>query len=1016
LDLKGNEVQLDFTKLPSLTKLEYLRMSGTGMSSMVGLSRGTVLKAFHATNNELRNVPEELFSMVHLESLFLSYNSVTGTISRRFGQMSSLKELYMFGNRLTGSIPSELGRLTDLTELVLAHNYLSGIVPDELSFLPNLEQMSIFDQQGVELITGPVPTFSGASKLWYFDASNNDLTGPMPGNFMMNAASTNASIEIFLRNNEITGTVPAALSRFESLNIDLADNKIMEIPPVLCQIGGWMEGKAQLVGTCNAILCPKGHFNQFGHESPGNPCLPCDNLKDDQYLGKIRCEDFTSERDTLNKIFHESGGEFWSNATNWKTEAPICSWEGVLCENGDLQDSEGITLLRLDNNGLSGTLPSEVWTLPSLRYLSLKNNPNLFVNFDGLENAAETLEVLYLTETGLASLGGISAATRLQELHLTGNDIKGTFPEELFALSNTLQSLYLANNLFYGSLPTKLGKMSNLRAFYAFENNFMSTIPSELGRLKYLKVLGKSCFCRCFCGFRSTANVCLLVLAENMMYGQIPQELSAMPELEVFAAFRREKSGPRLTGTLPSFDKLPQLKELYLQGNDIHGTVPESFVSASRSIEVIRLGSNILTGTVPGDFGQLPKLNLELEGNMIEGFPASFCLNKDWMEGAIDSYGCNAFLCPPGSASASGRAVNASTTCGICSKEGAAQYYGSTSCDGSLSEREILVNLFYALNGNLWYRNDFWGSTADICDWYGIGCVGGHVVIINLRGNNLQGLPGPDLFHLPELRTIWLYSNPLQFSFENIGSAKKLQDLRLDSTLLHSLHGIGSAKSLISFDAGFTALRGPFPENEILALSNLRNLQLNDNSFSGTLPKSFTQLKFLINLRLDSNRFTGTLPFFDDMHFLEYVDFSNNVLNGPISRKFFGKLALDARPTIRLARNQLTGVIPEEFDRFQDMTVHFSDNQILGLPVVLCDNKKWNNGDVGKYGCDAIMCTPGTSNPQGRRTPNSKCRQCKGASYYGDTSCQSDPSSAVQLQQQLFIIAALLTMTALHFV
>ena len=335
------------------------------------------------------------------------------------------------------------------------------------------------------------PSFPLSLLLRYFDASGNDLTGPIPDNFMINGA-VNASITIYLRKNDITGTIPVELKRLGSLDINLADNKIIQIPPELCKLGGWMDGKAEIVGNCNAILCPQGTFNQFGHESPGNPCIQCGLLADDPFLGHTQCENYTSERETLSKIYEQTGGPFWVNASNWNSEAPICSWEGISCEDGNLQDAKGVTSIHLDGNALTGTLPSEVWTLPALRYLSLKNNPHLAISLNGLRNAAQTLEVLYLSETRLSSLNGISGAARLKELHLTGNGIKGTFPSELFTLSNTLESLYIANNLFYGTLPAKLGKMTNLRAFYASNNDFLSMIPSELGRLKNLQVLGKS--------------------------------------------------------------------------------------------------------------------------------------------------------------------------------------------------------------------------------------------------------------------------------------------------------------------------------------------------------------------------------------------------------------------------------------------------------------------------------------------------------------------------------------------
>ena len=504
-----------------------------------------------------------------------------------------------------------------------------------------------------------------------------------------------------------------------------------------------------------------------------------------------------------------------------------------------------------------------------------------------------------------------------------------------------------------------------------------------------------------------------------MFYGSIPSELSVMPSLEVLAIFRKDKSGPRLSGSLPPLDKVPQLKELYLQGNAMEGSIPSNFLSSSRGAKVVQLSLNSLTGSLPVDLAEFPSLTLELEGNKIEGFPSGICENPNWMEGVVAEFGCDAVLCRPGTASPLGRVESTATACIECAEERAAPFYGSLSCDASFSDREILLNLYYALDGSNWHRRDFWGSTADVCEWYGIGCVGGNVVIINLHGNNLHGLPGPDLFDLPELRILWLYSNPISFSFENIGSARKLQDLRLDATNLHSLHGIGNALSLTSFDAAYSSLRGVFPAPEILSLTNLRTLHLNNNSISGYLPKSFAAIKFLTQLRVDSNLLTGTLPSFEDMSFLEYIDISNNKLDGPIPHKFLESLHSRAKPTIRLSRNQLTGVVPQEFDRFVDMTLHLSANQFLGLPVVLCDNNnnKWNHGHVGKYGCDAILCRPGTANKLGRKTTDFDCVKCMSATFFGDTSCAHQVSSATSRRSHLLdhgAVAILGLTLALH--
>ena len=166
LDLKDNDVDLDFQQIPATSKLEFARLSGTGLHSIDGVSRASKLRALHVTNNLLTSIPDELYGMTTLESLFVSFNSITGSLSTRLGQLTNIKEFYIFGNHLTGTIPTNVGLLTQLTDFVVAGNALSGELPNEFSSLPKLEQLSVSNQEGLELITGPVPSFSQAPNLW----------------------------------------------------------------------------------------------------------------------------------------------------------------------------------------------------------------------------------------------------------------------------------------------------------------------------------------------------------------------------------------------------------------------------------------------------------------------------------------------------------------------------------------------------------------------------------------------------------------------------------------------------------------------------------------------------------------------------------------------------------------------------------------------------------------------------------------------------------------------------------
>lgn len=143
-----------------------MRLSGTGLQSIDGISRATELRELHVTNNVIVEIPEEVYDLAKLQSLFVSFNSITGTISPKISKLSSLKQLYLFGNHLTGTLPPDIALMTSLTDFVAGKNFLRGTIPGGIGALPMLEQLSLLDQDGVELITGPLPSFSGAPKLW----------------------------------------------------------------------------------------------------------------------------------------------------------------------------------------------------------------------------------------------------------------------------------------------------------------------------------------------------------------------------------------------------------------------------------------------------------------------------------------------------------------------------------------------------------------------------------------------------------------------------------------------------------------------------------------------------------------------------------------------------------------------------------------------------------------------------------------------------------------------------------
>ena len=491
----------------------------------------------------------------------------------------------------------------------------------------------------------------------------------------------------------------------------------------------------------------------------------------------------------------------------------------------------------------------------------------------------------------------------------------------------------------------------------------------------------------------------IAVLSDNLFSGSIPSELGSLPKLQIFSADRINKPGRRLSGSLPAFDNLPALTALYLDHNDLSGSIPRKFMSVSLLSSFVFLDHNLLSGKVPSELNSIPTIYFQLEGNRISDFPDEFCNNTDRMAGAVGRVGCDAFLCSPGTASPIGRA-NDTLSCDPCTSSEAALYYGSTSCDEISSERKILRRIYLQCGGIEWHRNDGWATDSDdICEWYGVSCHDdGSVKSIDLTANNLVDQPPWEIFDLPRLESLVLSSNPIDFTFAGLGRARRLTELRLDSIGLSSLEGLEKGAGITKLYLRFNNLKGAFPE-EILALTNLRELDVANNKLASQLP-IFSEMTRLTTLRLGSNEFRGPLPSFNEMVVLTTIDLSYNQLSGSIPADFLDRLSSTAKVNVNLASNLLTGGLPLALDRFEDMTIYLRDNRIDHLSSEFCDNTKWNGGDVAGFGCNAILCPPGTATALGRQSINtgaSPCSRCANRNivYYGMTSCDSSSAGGL---------------------
>eukprot|EP00986_Skeletonema_menzelii_P008781 scaffold3803_cov151-Skeletonema_menzelii.AAC.8 len=155
-------------------------------------------------------------------------------------------------------------------------------------------------------------------------------------------------------------------------------------------------------------------------------------------------------------FYYATDGENWGNNTNWLTESDECTWYGAKCND----DDGSLEKLWLNNNQLTGTIPSEIGLMENLKQLKLYENQ--------------------LTGTIPSEIGSME---NLEELWLNNNQLTGTIPSEIGLMKN-LKYLILHDNALTGTIPSEIGLMENLVLFFLHDNALTGAIPSEVCALR----------------------------------------------------------------------------------------------------------------------------------------------------------------------------------------------------------------------------------------------------------------------------------------------------------------------------------------------------------------------------------------------------------------------------------------------------------------------------------------------------------------------------------------------------
>ncbi|KAG7958422.1 hypothetical protein I3843_10G020600 [Carya illinoinensis] len=171
--------------------------------SIGNLTELTILNL--SKNKFRRTIPESISNLTKLTKLSLADNCLAGTIPTEITLLKNLEYLDMSGNTLSGSIPTNISRLRNLSYLRMARNALTGTIPD-LTGLWQLETLDLSYNQ----LYGNLPYFP--LRLTTLSLNDNILTGHIsPVNMLSNLS------RLDLSHNLLSGIIGKEILSFPRL-------------------------------------------------------------------------------------------------------------------------------------------------------------------------------------------------------------------------------------------------------------------------------------------------------------------------------------------------------------------------------------------------------------------------------------------------------------------------------------------------------------------------------------------------------------------------------------------------------------------------------------------------------------------------------------------------------------------------------------------------------------------------------------------------------------------------------